>query len=188
MQNFAIEIGRVHPSFFKCSRLFNKFNKELKENGDAVLTSPFSFILEYSLKDGILSSDDKDVLQDFVNLMSKEYGTCITREEVYDSIEWNSILDWSLLNIGVCILDDDSGWDGSPNAIFIDNRAPGEIISIYYQFFSKRMLLDAYKLNKEDCLKLGGGVVIPNLVDSLILFKGDKTKHNIVKNLIKELI
>lgn len=183
--DYKIEIGRIHPAFFKHSHLFRRFDTTYPQEGDVRLKSPF-FVLEYSFGSGVLSCDDENVLADFVDLIKSVYGSGVTREDIHDSIEWNTMPGkWSILNIGVCILaDDDSGWDGAPNAIWFDAEIPGKLVSINAQFWNKQMLLDAWKLDVDDVRKLGGIVTVPNLVDSLVLHRGNKQKHDHIQELI----
>jgi len=185
----TIEIGKIHPAFFKHSKLFSRFDKAINEKGEVKLRSPF-FVLEYNFDSGVLSCDDKDVLLDFVDLISKNYGSGITRDEVFNSIDWGSLgQKWSILNIGVCVLtDNDSGWDGSPNSIWVDAELPGRLVDIHSQFWNRTMLFDAWKLDESDIKKLGGVVTLPNLTDALVLLKDDKEKHKQIENLIGSLI
>lgn len=177
-------VGRIHPAFFKHSPLFNRFDKVFDEKGGVRLRSPF-FVLEYSLVEGSLGCDDSDVLYDFVNLLSENYGSRVTRQDIYDSIDWGSVSgNWSVMSVGVCILDnDDSGWDGSPNAIWYDNNFPGEIIRVFAQFWSRQLIFDAWKLTESEVLSLGDAAV-PNLIDSLLTHKNDKVKHRKIEKLI----
>jgi hypothetical protein len=165
--------------------LFKRFDKEYTDDGDVILTSPF-FVLSYSFADGILACDDGDVLYDFTKLISNSYGTRTTREIVKDSIEWSSLKDgWAILNIGVCILpDSDVGWDGSPNSIYYDDKAPGKVVRIYHQFWNTIAINGAWKLSIRDLNGLGGSVVLPNLLDALVLHRKDKIKHKKVQDLI----
>jgi len=180
-----IEIGRIHPAFFKHSHLFRRFDKTFTQEGDVRLKSPF-FVLEYSFSSGTLGCDDSDVLDDFVKLVSEKYGSGLTREDIHDSIEWSTLPGkWSVLNVGVCILpDDDSGWDGSPNAVWFDAKIPGRLVDISAQFWNRQLLFDAWKLNGDDIRKLGGQATIPNLIDALVLHRGDNAKHKQIENLI----
>jgi hypothetical protein len=179
------DIGRIHPAFFKHSHLFSRFDKTFNEKGDVRMESPF-FVLEYDFDSGVLVCDDKDVLWDFERLIRKAYGSGISRDEIKQSIQWDEMNDrWSVLNVGVCILpDSDAGWDGSPNAIWYDGERPGKIVDYTAQFWNQQMLFGAWKLDESDIMKLGGSVTVPNLVDSLIMHKGDKKKHDKIERLI----
>jgi hypothetical protein len=182
-------IGRIHPSFFKLSRIFSRFDKTFSKVGDVHLISPF-FVLDYKFDEGVLYRDDKDVLYDFNKLIKKSYGSNLTRTDIKDSIAWGELNDrWSVMNIGVCILPDtDKGWDGSPNAIYYDNNAPGTVVSIQEQFWNKTALHGAWKLTDSDIAALGGRVTIPNLVDAMILYRDDKKKHDKIKDLIGKCV
>lgn len=184
---YVSEIGRIHPAFFKHSYLFKKFDREYTKDGGVVLTSPF-FVLTYSFDSGVLMCDDADVLSDFTKLIAKNYGTRITRELIRDSIEWSTLKqDWAILNIGVCILpDSDSGWNGSPNAIYYDDKAPGKVVRVCCQFWNRIALNGAWKLSTEDLKGLGGSVVLPNLLDALVIHRKDKGKHDHIQTLISE--
>lgn len=185
---FKENVGRIHPAFFAHSRLFRKFKTVSDNKGDVTLTSPF-FVLKYSLGSGCLECDDADVLADFVEMLSVNYGTSITRKEINDSIEWTTVGNkWSVLNAGVCILDgDDTGWDGSVNSIWFDNDTPGEVITIVHQFWSLKMLHDAPTMSVEELNEIGGKVAIPNLVQSSLLYKDDRSKKGVILSLISEI-
>jgi hypothetical protein len=189
MEKSRVYVGKIHPAFFKYSGIFKKFDKSENEKGEIALRSPF-FVLRYDFETGTLLCEDSDVLFDFVKLIKDNYGTSVTRQELEDSIEWHTLGDnWSILNIGVCVLDDDiSGWDGSPNSIFIDGNAPGKIVDIHSQFWNKKALYDAWKLNGDDIQKLGGKVTLPNLLDSLVIYKDDKVKHQKIEKLINSIL
>lgn len=182
---YVSEIGRIHPAFFKLSNLFNRFEKTFDNKGGVQLVSPF-FVLNYSLETGLLACDDSDVLDDFVKVIKNSYGSGISREVVKQSIEWENLKDdWSILNVGVCILPDtEAGWDGSPNVIYYDNAVPGTLVNLNFQFWNKHTLFDAYKLGESDIDYLGGRVTIPNLIDAMILHKGDENKRIKIEKLI----
>lgn len=183
---YSTVIGKIHPSFFDCSNTFAKMNKEKTEKG-VVLTTPF-FTLEYDSVEMSLSCDDELVLKDFVEILDKEYGAKVTREELHDSVDWGNVTgDWNKLSFGTCVLDDVSGWDGSINSVWYDNDAPGEVIHVHTQFWNKRVLFDAHKLDIQELKNTGKFAVMPNLVEALLLSRGNELKHSKIEQLIGEI-
>ncbi len=180
-------IGKIHPAFFTRSKLFSKCDKQRYESGDVEIQSPF-FVLSYKFADGLLLCDDDAVLNDFCGLIHSEYGNTSDRKSLCDSYDIGSVVrDWSILSFGVCILpSDDTGWDGSINSIYFDTEAPGKVVSVEHTVWNKKMLMDSWKLSKEDIGVLGSAVSLPNLLDSVTLLKGEKRDK--VENLIKQVI
>lgn len=173
---FRAQVGKVHPYFFHFSNLFSRFNVSMNGDSGVLCASPF-FSLSYDLSDGYLRSDDADGLHDFATLVVKSYGKKASREMMRKKLHIQDTQKHYVINVGVCLLEDSvSGWDGSVNAVWPDDKPPAPVVDIYYQYWSKSYLIDAWKLNTGDLLGRRSDLILPNLVDSMLLHNGEKKK------------
>lgn len=181
-------IGRIHPGFFTQSNLFADCKIKLRDKR-AIMESPF-FLLGYDHSTGTLGCDDEDVLYDFADLIADNYGPRISREEMKGRINWDTVRsDWNVLNVGVCNLDDVSGWDGSVNAVWYDSEEPSEVIDLYFQYWNIQLLMDCPGMGVKDLREFGSmSVVLPNLVDALLHHEGGEREavSNLIFNLRNE--
>lgn len=180
-------IGRLHLGFFDHSHLFKRLEVQRNNKGEVAMLSPF-FALNYDYNTGILSGDDMDVVLDFADLIKKNYGSNITRKEFTDKLSWDMYDEkHSVLNVGVCMLPDSIvGWDGTINSVWFDADRPGDVVGIHFQYWSKRMLNGAWKLDRQDVDNLGGKeVVLPNLLDAVKYT--DTSKMGKINKLLREV-
>lgn len=173
-------IGNIHPAFFDNDSVFKKF-RTIRDQKGVEISTPF-FSITYS--DGFLTGDDEDVLDDMHALINIRYGNRIEREEFKKRLDFEAVTrKWSVLNVGVCVLEDSprSGWDGRINSIWLDSEKPGEVVDTYFQYWNYTSLLDVCS-RIESISQKGRELILPNVIDALESAAGEDI--NILKKLI----
>jgi hypothetical protein len=181
----SINIGSIHPLFFENAKVFSKMRKVYNERGVELSTPLFSLIYNYD--SGELVSEDTDVLYDWAGIITKLYGTRVSRDVLYSSVQWEKICrDWSTFSFGVCVLDGDStGWDGTINSCWFDNEFPGYVVSVHTQFWNRQNLSDTLK-NIDTLLSVyDKSVLVDNLVG--VYKTGTKQQKQKAEDILKSI-
>jgi len=120
--------------FFRVSKLFRPFDCEHRDGKTFIRHAQFTAVFDHSSNE--LDCSDQDVLNDFGMIIRRTYGTYQTKEEVFDSIQWDKFPGASVIYAGVCHYPDRpwSGWDGTLNAVWADDASPAPIVNVYYSW------------------------------------------------------
>jgi len=165
---------------------FSVFDREEITEGTVIYNPDFSVTYRHS--DGSLLGDDREVLLDIRTLIRSNYGTFMKKDQVFDRIKRKKLPKGKVLRAGVCFYDNNptSGWNGALNAYWADDRAPGEVVNIYYTWTLSDSAFDFQNLSDQEIIDSPDRDAI---IRTMIMFKSTHPRErDAVDSRIKGII